>query len=61
MLRFMGLECVTRSTVIGALAGLAMLASAPAHAVAPDGFEDLAQRLLPTVVNISTTAAFAPG
>ncbi|TAL35530.1 MAG: DegQ family serine endoprotease [Alphaproteobacteria bacterium] len=33
------------------------VASAPAaNAASPDGFEDLAQNLLPTVVNVSTTA-----
>ncbi len=39
----------------GALA-LALAAAGPAHArSAPDGFADLAERLLPTVVNIATT------
>jgi len=37
-------------------AGYLVVQSLPAHAASPDGFEDLAEALLPTVVNVSTTA-----
>src|SRR5690242_1663723 len=52
---------VVRSLVRGARAGggaflvATLLVASPAFARAPDGFADLAQRLLPAVVNISST------
>jgi len=39
-----------------ALCAVAMMAATPAKAAAPEGFETLAEALLPTVVNVSTTA-----
>ena len=42
---------------LGALAFAGYLLQAlPVQAASPDGFEDLAEKLLPTVVNVSTTA-----
>ena len=42
--------------VMGALCAVAMLAPAASSAASPDGFETLAETLLPTVVNVSTSA-----
>ncbi len=43
-------------TVMGALCAIALLAPVSARAASPDGFENLAEALLPTVVNVSTSA-----
>jgi len=48
---------VTRLPAIAAAAAVGLLMQATvASAATPDGFEDLAEALLPTVVNVSTTA-----